>query len=244
MLPDNEETNIIKIIKKHKNNIYIAIDCLIKYITLVEFLWLPSFYVPNNIKKNPKVYYGNNRYLIGGFKPNKILQKKKKIKNLAVFSGGSDVLNFNKIIIENIVSNLNYKLNIYFIIGPFSKKVFYSNNSLHNIKFIYGSKNIECLSKNIDLAITPHGVTLFELMYFGVPTITFIPKKRISNIELNKLKNKKVTTIVKSISELDSKLHSIISGKLKIYQKTKNALEFIKIDGVKEFVNKMIKTFQ
>jgi len=239
-LPINEAKNKFLEVINNDNNTYIAIDCFLKFNKKFKFLWIPSFYLPKEIKNKKKIYYGRNKYLIGESKPKKIINKK-TIKNVAIFSGGSDVFDFNKTILQNLNLEVKQKLNLFFIIGPFSKKFSKPKNSLHSYNIIYDLKEIKTLCKKIDLAITPHGVTLFELMYFGIPTLSFIPNKKIRNEEIKKLKNLNVTTIANSFGDLFKKLDLILSNKINTNLITNNAFKFVKTDGVNEFVKKIFK---
>jgi len=127
----------------------------------------------------------------------------KAIRNVLVSIGGVD----NNNITQNILKNLNNKLNVVVVLGqnsPHNQMIQdYANNRY--IKVIVGAKNMAELMLNADLAIGAGGATSWERCCLALPTILYV--------------------IAKNQKEVAQSLESV--GAVKIAEDLKNDLSWI-----------------
>ena len=170
---------------------------------------------------------------------------KKKIKNIFIFFGGSDVRKFS-IKIAKLINkyNNNYKINV---ISPHKINL----KNVTSYKFLNQDKIKNFLSK-ADIVITSGGQTLYEMACLGVPGIvisetiydmedTIAWEKRGSIIYAGKWTSKNIEKkILKSIIKIDQK--NIRFNLSKNGQKTIDGKGGIRL--VKKILQNVRKNFQ
>ena len=168
------------LILKDNNIKIIMLDNLCKGLNLVDEIIIPGSFIDDEIftnlidyKKIEKVKKGSDYIILNAALPPKSkLQKKKFKKNnrIVVTTGGSDPRNISLFLLS-VLDSVNIDNRIEILIGKFSKnkqkinKFCAINNSLSIVPF--NSKKLI----NGDIAICTFGVTFYELLYLGVPTI-------------------------------------------------------------------------
>jgi spore coat polysaccharide biosynthesis predicted glycosyltransferase SpsG len=149
--------------------------------------------------KKPKIEINSFDYLIlnDNFKKFHLKEKiiKKEIKNVLITQGGSDTYG----IIPKITIELNKiadnKTEYYILIGPafrhFKELTVAIKNSDLNIKIVKNIKKTWELFYKMDMAISGGGMTLFELLCVGIPSIALTQEYKeietIGYLEKNKL---------------------------------------------------------
>ena len=146
-------------------------------------------------RKNTKLLLGPKYFIKNNtFKKKKIKRNKKKF-TIHIFYGGSannkNILKVLKAILELNLTNIKVEC----FTGIFDKNYNKLKKKFKNYKFInfYRNKSPKKFLNHLiqsDLAFGSAGVTLFERLYFGIPSIvTSISKNQIDNaISLNKMK--------------------------------------------------------
>lgn len=150
-----------------------------KLIIFDEFLRFKgncNYYLTTNIFKKLKKKYLNYHQNIS-FRFFKFLNKKikkrakiKKIKNILILTGGSDLMNINKTVTKKILKEKLLKYDFYFVV-PFSK----NNNNFSpqkNIKYINYNSAFNRINM-FDLAITNGGNSMFEMIFLKIPCLCF-----------------------------------------------------------------------
>ena len=151
-----------------------------------KVLICPYLIENNEVKKNDN----KTKYLIGPnyfipshnmtkLKKNNIL--KKDIKNLLITCGGSD-LECHSIYLVKILLEINIKIKINIVIGPFYSKKLISllekvSQKNPNINLIYNPKNIWISMLKNDVIICSSGLTKYETILLGLPLIIFCANK-------------------------------------------------------------------
>lgn len=192
MLIDSIDKKMINNLKKiHVRSVLIPYifntdNIIIKNET--KYLLGPKYFVVDSVKKRKKIF-------------------KKKIKNILVTCGGSDIKNTsykitkfllkeNREVIINIVIGSLFKSKNLTIIKNLQKKF------PKKIKLHFRVKNLNYVSKNCEAAFSLSGLTKYELIYLNLPTIVInqnsqdrkangILEKQKLLITLNNLKSKK-----------------------------------------------------
>lgn len=138
------------------------------------------YFVDKGFKRSSEYkYLLGPAYLLNRPKTKFIKQNKKKIRNIIITAGGSD-LDYNCFKIVNLINRLKIKnLNISIIKGSFFsvneiKKIlnFCKDNNL-KLKFLNFKKNIYQNICKQDLVISSSGLTKYDLIYYKIPFILF-----------------------------------------------------------------------
>lgn len=147
----------------------------------------------NIIKKNCKFLLGKKYILIKNLEKNfnqKKLKLSKKRKNILLFFGTSDIKNYTIKTVNLFVKNKIKKFNVIVLVGKNFKhnktlKIIAKKNNF--IRVIKSVNNISIFEKKIFFSIGLYSQSLFEKIFFSIPTINFYNKKR-NNIRI-KFKN-------------------------------------------------------
>ena len=202
-----------------------------------------------NLNKDCKIIYGTDKVILNKefYKTNII--NKTGLKNVLVMMGGTDVNN-DTLVILNSLLNLNKLL--------FNELVFkiIVTNSYEKkddiINFCSKYKNMEILENvnNIlipsilnktDLLINTAGMSNFEALYFGIPSITIFTKDFHYQHFKDLLKNKNIFLIKKNnnIYELNEIINYIKINYSKIYQRLIKIIP--KNNNIKMIITKLMK---
>ena len=192
----------------------------------VRSVLIPYIFNTNNvlIKKNTKYLLGPKYFIVDSPKKRKKIFKK-KIKNILVTCGGSDVKNVsykiakfllkeNKEVIINIVIGSLFKITNLATIKNLQKKF------PKKIKLHFRVKNLIDVSKNCEAAFSLSGLTKDELIYQNLPIIVlnlnsqdrktnYILEKQKLLITLNNLKSKKDITKFRNFAS-NSKIRKVL----------------------------------
>jgi spore coat polysaccharide biosynthesis predicted glycosyltransferase SpsG len=198
-------------IYKNKNKIIVAIECLSSYIKYIDLFYVPSF-IYNNLENTElcrKLIYGWDCYLLNNSIKNK---KWKPGNNVIVLTGGADVTKLGnrwpKLLDENLGGNTELK----WVTGPYSENPDIPINNKINFREIRSPQNIHKIISWANYALCLFGVSFFEVIKQGIPTVVISAKNENKN-ELNEIRNKKVAIVGKSELDAVIKLKNLMSDK-------------------------------
>ena len=89
-------------------------------------------------------------------------------------------------------------------------------------------------------ALTVFGVSFFETIQYGIPTVVFSPYGNKDNEELNSLKSEGVASVALSIKAAISNLNEIIINESYAINISNKALGKMKTNGVKKLSEKVL----
>lgn len=159
-----------------------------------NFVNIPYFFLKNDFRKVKTKYFCGPQFL---FDNQKFLKKKnKKLNNILITAGGSDLNDSILKIIKLIKKSLIFEKKIYILIGPFFSKeyikkikLFLKRNSF-KAKFLKYKQKISQNLKNIDIVITSSGLTKYNMLNTNIPFIAYCENKFQSKLhKAFKMKN-------------------------------------------------------
>ena len=217
----------------------VSIDSLYDKSNFFEFIWAPSFYnkFKNDLILNKKVISGWGSFLIQKRLKNPIWKSGKKI---LVLTGAADTEKLYDILPKKLDSGLDSKMEINWVQGPFSNKPTIPSNSIHNWVIHKNPESLDSLITETNYALTVFGVSFFETIQYGIPTVVFSPYGNKDNEELNSLKSEGVASVALSIKAAISNLNEIIINESYAINISKKALGKMKTNGVKKLSEKVL----
>lgn len=160
----------------------------------------------------------------------KIRKKIKKIRNILIFTGGSDIKNIKYKLLKKINKEKLIDYNFYFIKSfSIKNKIFTVRKNIHLIDHNTAFDNIN----KFDLAITNGGNSLFELTFLKIPCLCFptniIEKKNIEYLTKKKIVLKYSTTqsLKFQIKSFDKILRNFNFNYKKVYAEKNNLQIFL-----------------
>ena len=233
--PSSLNDSFEDILKKIKGSgsLIIAIDGLINYHKFVDLIFIPSFYFYNrpilNIIKH-KVVFGWDCFLI---ETKKVINEWSNGKNILALTGGSDLKKLGNTLPKLLNDKLPKNTVLNWIIGPFADKPIIPKNCNLKIRLHNAPDNLNSIMNISNFAITVYGVSFFELLNVGVPTVVFSPYNKKDDIELDKLKKLNLAMVAKNEYDATEMLVKLMKDHKLAKKLSKNAKKQMKNKGSK-----------
>jgi len=207
----------------------IAIDGLIDFRSSLDLIFIPSFqcFIATVSSRGAPIIYGWDCFLLDhSFKK----KNWSPGQNVIVLTGGSDVSNLGKNLLELLNKKLPKDTNLDWVVGPYASRPILKKKKNINIKEYLSPDNVSKLMQKANYAITVYGVAFFELLKTGVPTIVFPAIKSKNKAEIDIIKKSGVAVVAKNkyeATELLVKLMSNNKQAFRIFKKASSKLEIL-----------------
>jgi spore coat polysaccharide biosynthesis predicted glycosyltransferase SpsG len=161
----------------------IAVDGLAGHSRFLDLVFIPAFQFqpPQNTEEAAKFIYGWDCFLLNVQHQPRPWQPG---KNVLILSGGSDATQLGRNWPRELNDNLPENIDLHWITGPFAQAPIwpeYPRIKMHNH---IAPSGLGDFMGNANYAITVYGVSFYELLYCGVPTVVFSPYSNKDNSEL------------------------------------------------------------
>ncbi len=199
---------LLKINKKTK---IISIDSMIEYKDIIDLVFLPSFQVRNqSIKDHPKVVYGWDCLLL---KVSSCFYEWEEGNKVMILTGGSDVKGLAKTFPSILTKDFHDHVFFNWVRGPFSEAPTVPNNYRSRFTIYDNPEKIEDIMCASNYAITIFGISFFELIYLGIPTVVFSIFPEKDSFHLNVIEKLNIALVAKDHKEASKKLSKLILDK-------------------------------
>ncbi len=198
----------------------VAIDGLKGCEEFVDLFFVPSFRAPANMTRytSKRVVFGWDCYLLNvDAKP---AQGPKQ--GLLVLTGGSDTTNLGSIWPKLLGDTLPAKTLVNWVSGPFSGPSTLPENSGVVFNVHVAPNGLGPLMHETEVAVTIFGVSFFELIALGVPTVVLSPYGEKDTEELAEIDHLGIALVAKDIKQAtdmsvallsDAKLRASLSSR-------------------------------
>jgi spore coat polysaccharide biosynthesis predicted glycosyltransferase SpsG len=208
----------------------VGIDSLVHYAGRLDLLWIPSFFRPTVFKSflPASVKYGWDTYLL-----RKRLNTKKWVKgdNILVLTGGSDSLGLGKSMPALLNNVLPAESQIHWVQGPYSLPP--DLPELTKLRWIVYNKleSLDSLITKCNYALTVFGVSFYELLQYGIPSVVFSPYGSKDYDELEALRKENVAIVSIDIHDAISKISLLINDSKFAQKLSTNSLSKMEVNG-------------
>lgn len=152
----------------------VAIDGLLDWRPDLDLIFLPSFQFkpPENLRDGAPIIFGWDCILLDdswvpvAWKPG---------HRVLALTGGSDTTQLGRHLPDQLDQALPENVELHWVTGPFAKRPVWPPT--HRIRMLehVAPSGLGALIQQSHYAITVFGVSFFELLYAGVPTVVFSP---------------------------------------------------------------------
>jgi spore coat polysaccharide biosynthesis predicted glycosyltransferase SpsG len=169
---------------KQQNIFIIGIDSLIEYCDILDLIWIPSFNFDINKHSNCKslLRSGWDTYLI-----QKRLNHKKwrSGSKILVLTGGSDISNLGKTLPTQLDQILDKNSEVHWVKGPLSDDPILPERQ--KLKWIFhdAPQQLDELIVESNYVLAVFGVSFFEVLQYGIPTVVFSPYDKKDDKDLS-----------------------------------------------------------
>jgi spore coat polysaccharide biosynthesis predicted glycosyltransferase SpsG len=221
---------------KNSGSKLIAIDSLVDHSQIFDLIFMPSFSYrpPKNSTCIEKFVYGWDCFLFEAME-NQIVRRSGR--NLLVLTGGSDVTDLGKYWPQELNKRLPLDCVLNWVTGPFAKAPLWPENTrirMHNHRSPSGLGD---LIATADYAITVYGVSFYELLSCGVPTVVFSPYGNKDCPDLNAISDLEIALVAKDAHDAITKLEILWEDKILANNLSFKSLRQMSINGGFRFVD-------
>lgn len=195
-------------LKTHSIKI-VGIDSLSNH-ALCDMGYVPSFCIdPAKFShcKHP-IFYGWDCYLVSQYKTNTPWKPGNKV---LVLTGGSDATQLYLTLPTLLDEKCPEPIEIHWIKGPYANAPLLPKHPRLSWIIHDAPDNLNEIMNQSHYAITVFGVSFFELLRHGIPTVVFSPYGSKDNFELEQLKKEKVSVVIDSPTQIVNALHQLLN---------------------------------
>ena len=234
LYPRHNINNLDKLLiqLKHLNIYQISIDSLIEYCNILDLIWIPSFNFDYTKHTDCSCILrsGWDTFLI---------QKRLRHKDwspgskVLILTGGSDILKLGKTLPAQLDKLLKEEVELHWVRGPFSDAPSLPKNCRLNWVVHNSPERLDELIIQSDYVMTVFGVTFFEVLQYGIPSVVFSPYGNKDNAELDALSKENVALVVNDTELAINGIVNLMKNDKLAKEYSLNALQKMSINGVK-----------
>jgi spore coat polysaccharide biosynthesis predicted glycosyltransferase SpsG len=217
---------------KQRNIRLIGIDSLIEYCNILDLIWIPSF------NFDCGRYTDCTSVLKSGW-DSFLIQKRLQHKDwtpgvkVLILTGGSDVANLGETLPAQLDELLDKNIELHWVKGPFSSEPNLPKKCRLNWIIHNAPEQLDELIVQSDYAMTVFGVSFFEVLQYGIPTVVFSPYGDKDNDELDALSEEGVAMAVNNSKLAIEGLIEIMNNDELAKEYSMNALKKMSVNGAK-----------
>lgn len=216
---------------KQQNVSVISIDSLIEYRNILDLIWIPSFnFDINKYEKNCKslLKSGWDSYLIQKHLSNKEWKPGSKI---LVLTGGSDISSLGKTLPAQLDQILDKNSEVHWVKGPLSDDPILPERQ--KLKWIFhdAPQKLDELIVDSNYVLAVFGVSFFEALQYGIPTVVFSPYDNKDNEDLVALSKEGVALVAYNLKSAIKELTKLMIDEKLAKKLSINALKKMSING-------------
>lgn len=143
---------------------------------IFDQIWMPSICISPRLKKEAvgRLRYGLDCFLLGQSPARKAAITSSSNKSTVILTGGSDPAGFANFLPDKLDEITDASDEITWIQGPYANAPLWTGNKA-KFKAIKSPANLAGMLHEFDYALCVFGVTFFECLRAGVPTVVFDP---------------------------------------------------------------------
>jgi len=215
---------------KRRNIRVIGIDSLIEHCNILDLIWIPSFNFDSGR------YTGCTSVLKSGW-DSFLIQKRLQHENwspgskVLVLTGGSDVANLGESLPAELDKLLDMNIELHWVKGPFSSAPNLPKKCRLNWVVHNAPEQLDELIVQSNYVMTVFGVSFFEVLQYGIPTVVFSPYGEKDNDELGALSEEGVAMVANNPKHGTDGLIELMNNDELAKEFSMNALKKMSING-------------
>lgn len=216
----------------------IAIDSLLEFCNVLDLVWIPSFNFDISNHSNCKciIKSGWDSYLIQKRFPTREWAPGSKV---LVLIGGSDTTKLSRSLPEYLDKSLRNHVEINWVQGPFAEPPKLSNENHLNWIIHSSPSGLDELIVNSNYVLTVFGVSLFEVLQYGVPAVVFSPYGNKDDPELRALSAQNIASVADNSLEAVDRLNSLIADDHLARRYSYNSLKKLATNGAQNLAKQI-----
>jgi len=188
----------------------VAVDGLLAYRPQLDLIFTPSFHLalPPDLPEGAPIVLGWDCFLLNVQEVPRAWQPGRRVLAL---TGGSDATALGKTWPRLLDETLPPETELHWVTGPFALPPSLPASPRLGIHEHVAPKGLGPLMQASDYAVTVFGVSFFELMYLGIPTVVFSPYGSKDNRELEGIAQSGAALVAHDEAEASSLLLDLMN---------------------------------
>lgn len=190
--------------------VLVGIDAPPRWAEHFDCLYIPSFFIPlsQRLPEENRQLFGWDSYLLP---IPAVVREWQPGRRVAVFTGGSDLCRLGQTLPVKLDAALPVGMEIAWIQGPFAGRPIIPDDGHQQWTVIEAPADIMALLNDVDYALTLFGITFFELLQHGIPTVMFSPYGNRDREMLAALADEKLAVVTCDVDQAVQQMRSLLS---------------------------------
>jgi len=233
LVPADIDRLLIELRKGHCK--IISVDGFITHQGNLDLVFIPSFGFspPEGFCCAVPVLYGWDCFLLNVISPFSEWMYGKKV---LVLTGGTDATGLGKSLPMLLNEALLVDTELHWVTGPYSEQPVFPVSPKFSIMNHQAPSRLYDLMVSSNYAITVYGVSFFELLYYGVPTVVFSPYGNKDDAELAVIAAEGVALVARDEIDAVDKLKKLMYNDLLAASFSQCARKKLSVQGDHKFV--------
>ena len=187
----------------------IGIDGLISHHSDLDLIFIPSFrfVLPEGFDGTTPILFGWDCFLLN-------VQRRaidwKPGRQVLALAGGGDATNLGRSLPTLLNDALSCDTTLNWVTGPYAQMPIWPRAPRFSMINHQPPSGLDDLMTGVSYALTVYGVSFFELLYYGVPTVVFSPYGNKDDPELMAIAAQGVALVAKDEAEAVNKLKELM----------------------------------
>ena len=188
----------------------IGIDSAASLSDQLDVTWIPSFMLESDVAEldSSAVVFGWGSFLIEKHQPSPIWSPGTKV---LVTTGGTDVTRLGKRLPPLLDAELPHGTSVDWVRGPFAQAPAIPPRPMLEWTVHEAPRGLDELAVNANYALVAYGVSLFEILQYGVPCVVFSPYGGKDDDFMRELEREGVASVAYDIDAVVSKLVGLMT---------------------------------
>lgn len=206
-IPDDILNLLIKL--KRQNIVTIAVDAMAQYSDSLSLVYTPSFQ-PNrqlSLQQQKNSVFGWDCFLL------KVSQTKitRSSDSILILTGGADTTRLGQHWLIELDKHLPQHIHFNWVKGPFAAAPVLPAKSNRQIVIHQAPADLGVLMSSVSFAVTLYGISFYELLYYGVPTVVFSPYGDKDVSELSEIQRLQLAKVAKDEHDAIKQLNHLMT---------------------------------
>lgn len=188
----------------------IGVDGLVSHRSHLDLIFIPSFHFspPASLAGAATILFGWDCFLLNvkhsavNWEPG---------RQVLALSGGSDATGLGKTLPTLLDTALPADTELHWVAGPYAQQPVSPPSPRISMLNHRSPSGLDDLMANANYAVTVYGVSFFELLYYGVPTVVFSPYGNKDGAELAAIAAEGVALVANGEAEAVVKLKELMA---------------------------------
>ncbi|MDA7563038.1 hypothetical protein OAI52_00635 [Gammaproteobacteria bacterium] len=243
LYPNHNIDNLNELFRqlKQRDLHLIGIDGLLEHCDILDLIWVPAFNFDfsGHADCNSVLKSGWDSFLLQKRLAHTEWSPGSKV---LILTGGSDISKLGETLPAQLDAVLGEVTDAHWVRGPFSDAPNLPKNSRLNWTIHNAPEQLDELIVQSDYVLTVFGVSFFEVLQYGIPTVVFSPYGIKDNKELDALSKEGVAIVEANSTCAINSLIELMNNEKLAREYSMNALRKMSINGAQNLCNEIYST--